>query len=180
MSPRGDRIAFLDHPIRNDDGGSVVVVDLAGKPTEVSKGWSTAEGLAWSRDGSEVWFSATRESAARAVYAVSLSGRERLVLPTPRTLTLDDIAGDGRVLMSEDDERTVLRVFPPGAKEDREFSYLDWTLPGISRMTARGSLDESGEGGGNEFSVYPGTPNRARSSGWVREAPSPSRPTASG
>jgi serine/threonine protein kinase len=155
MSPRGDRIAFLDHPIRNDDGGSVVVVDLAGKRTELSKGWSTAEGLAWSRDGSEVWFSATRESAARAVYAVSLSGRERLVLPTPRTLTLDDIAGDGRVLMSEDDERTVLRVLPPGAKEDREFSYLDWTLP--RDLSSDGKMllfDESGEGGGNEFSVY--------------------------
>jgi Tol biopolymer transport system component len=155
VSPRGDRIAFLDHPIRNDDGGSVVVVDLAGKHTELSRGWSTAEGLAWSRDGSEVWFSATRESAARAVYAVSLAGRERLVLPTPRTLTLDDISADGRMLMSEDDERMVLRVLPPGAKEDREFSYLDWTLP--RDLSADGKLllfDESGEGGGNEFSTY--------------------------
>ncbi len=155
VSPRGDRIAFLEHPIKNDDGGSVCVVDLAGKHTELSKGWSTAEGLAWSRDGSEVWFSATRESAARAVYAVSLSGRERLVLPTPRTLTLDDIAADGRMLMSEDDERIVLRVLPPGAKEDHEFSYLDWTLPrDLSNDGKMLLFDESGEGGGDQFSVY--------------------------
>jgi serine/threonine protein kinase len=155
VSPQGDRIAFIEHPIKNDDGGSVCVVDLGGKHTELSKGWSTAEGLAWSRDGSEVWFSATRESAARAVYAVTLSGRERLVLPTPRTLTLDDVAPDGRMLMSEDDERVVVRALPPGAKEEREFSYLDWTLPRDLPADGKALLfDESGEGGGDQFSVY--------------------------
>jgi len=155
FSPRGDRIAFLDHPRRNDDSGSVWAVDLAGKATELAKGWSTAEGLAWKSDGSEIWFSATRDSAARAVYAVSLSGRERLVLPTPRTLTLDDIAPDGRMLMSEDDERMVLRTLPPGAKEDREISFLDWSLP--RDLSADGKtllFDESGEGGGAYYSLY--------------------------
>ena len=155
VSPRGDRVAFLDHPIRNDDGGAVTVVDAGGRRTVLSKGWTTAEGLAWSRDGSEVWFSATRENAARAVYAVSLSGKERLVLPTPRTLTLDDIAADGRLLMSEDDERMVVRALPPGGKEDHELSYLDWTL--VRDLSADGKtllFDESGEGGGPTFSVF--------------------------
>ena len=155
VSPRGDRVAFIEHPVINDDGGSICAVDAAGKRTELSKGWSTAEGLAWSRDGSEVWFSATRESTARAVYAVSMSGRERLVLPTPRTLSLEDVAADGRMLVSEDDENLVVRTLPPGAREDREVSYLDWTLPEDLSADGRTLLfDESGEGGGDDFSAY--------------------------
>ena len=31
VSPKGDRIAFLDHPTRGDDMGSVCTVDLAGE-----------------------------------------------------------------------------------------------------------------------------------------------------
>src|SRR5262249_26217873 len=31
ISPRGDLVAFLDHPVRNDDAGTVAVVDREGK-----------------------------------------------------------------------------------------------------------------------------------------------------
>ena len=31
VSPKGDMIAFLDHPVQGDDSGSVAVVDLTGK-----------------------------------------------------------------------------------------------------------------------------------------------------
>src|SRR5262249_18011519 len=31
ISPRGDRFAFLDHPILGDDGGRAAIVDLTGK-----------------------------------------------------------------------------------------------------------------------------------------------------
>ena len=35
FSHEGDRIAFLDHPEINDDGGSAAIVDLAGKKTSI-------------------------------------------------------------------------------------------------------------------------------------------------
>src|SRR5262249_17660023 len=47
FSPKGDLIAFLDHPILADPGGSVCVVDLAGKKKTLSPGWSFIWGLAW-------------------------------------------------------------------------------------------------------------------------------------
>src|SRR5262249_35773266 len=56
VSPDGSRVAFDDHPTPNDDGGSIVVVDLAGKKTSWSKPFASAQGLAWSADGSEIWF----------------------------------------------------------------------------------------------------------------------------
>ena len=36
LSPKGDRIAFLDHPFPLDDAGTVAVIDLAGKKTTLT------------------------------------------------------------------------------------------------------------------------------------------------
>ena len=75
FSPDGSRIAFLDHPKRWDDGGSVCVIDLAGNRTTLSSGWGWAFGLAWAPKGNEVWFSAVESgSSNRSLWAVSLSG----------------------------------------------------------------------------------------------------------
>jgi Tol biopolymer transport system component len=54
VAPDGDRVAFIDHPILNDDGGSLVVMDRAGKRTTLAEGYASAHGLAWSADGREV------------------------------------------------------------------------------------------------------------------------------
>ena len=65
VSPKGDLIAFLDHPILADIGGSVCVVDLAGKKRILSTGWKGLHGLAWSATGDEIWFSGSRVSKRR-------------------------------------------------------------------------------------------------------------------
>ena len=49
MSPKGDRIAFLDHPRLGDIGGSVALIDTAGKKVTLSSDWKSLQGLAWSR-----------------------------------------------------------------------------------------------------------------------------------
>ena len=46
VSPKGDDVAFIDHSNQGDDGGSVAVVDLAGKqekidPRLVRHGWAS-------------------------------------------------------------------------------------------------------------------------------------------
>ncbi len=55
-------------------------------------------GLAWSRDGREVWFSGseTGSSHDRAIYALSLDGRTRLVARAPGALTVYDVSPDGQ------------------------------------------------------------------------------------
>src|SRR5467141_3356894 len=51
VSPKGDLVAFLDHPVPGDDLGSVAVVDLSGQKKTLSSDWYTSEGLAWSPGG---------------------------------------------------------------------------------------------------------------------------------
>jgi len=62
VSPRGDRVAFLDHPVRDDDGGYLRVVDKKGSTSLWTPFWSSASGLAWSQPGNEVWFTASKEA----------------------------------------------------------------------------------------------------------------------
>ena len=155
VSPQGDRIAFLDHPVQGDDGGQVAVVDLAGKKSTLSDNWLSEWGLAWSPDGREVWFTATKVGNARALYAVSLSGRERLILRAPGALTLHDVGRDGRVLLTRETWRLGISALPPGMTQERDLSWFDWSL--LRDLSADGRtilFDETGEAGGTTYGVY--------------------------
>jgi serine/threonine protein kinase/Tol biopolymer transport system component len=155
MSAKGDLVAFLDHPLPGDDGGSLDVVDLSGKVRTLASGFQTAQGLAWSADGGEVWFTASRQGAKRAVYAVTLSGRERLIARVPGTLSLHDIWQDGRVLLARDTWRRELIGITSGESKERDLSWFDYSYP--AELSSDGKMllfDEEGEGGGSNYSVY--------------------------
>jgi Tol biopolymer transport system component len=83
LSPQGDAIAFMDHQLVRDDRGTVAIVDLNGNKRTLTAEWEGEQGLAWSPDGSEVWFSAAGNGAYRDLYAVNRSGKQRLVLRIP-------------------------------------------------------------------------------------------------
>ena len=127
ISPKGDRIAFFDHPARIDDGGTVAMIDLSGRKTTLAGPFSSLQGLAWSPDGSEVWFTAAR-TLPRELYAVSLSGKLRGVAAVPGNITLRDISKSGRVLVTHDLERASAHAVGPGDSPDRDLSWLNWTL----------------------------------------------------
>lgn len=153
LSPNGREIAFLEHPTFDDDEGSVAVVDLNGRRAVLSTGWESEEGLAWSADGKEVWFSAARAGLQRQIYAVDLSGHQRLAFRALGGVTLQDIASDGRVLMTRDDQRAGIIGAAAGGKE-LDLSWLDWSLPvDISRDGKTLLFDEQGEQGGPNYTV---------------------------
>ena len=149
ISPKGDRIAFFDHPLRGDDRGSVADIDLQGKKTILSTGWESEEGLAWLPTGKEVWFTAAKAGNVRQLYAVSLDGKQRIVARVPGGMTLQDIFPDGRALLTRDNQRADIMGRGPDAKEERNLSWLDASVPWDLSADGRTLLfDESGEGGG--------------------------------
>jgi hypothetical protein len=157
FSPRGDRIAFVDHPVQGDDGGGVSTIDLAGKKTAlVPTDMASIKGLAWSPDASEVWFTATDVGGNRSLRAVSASGgRNRILFRGTGTLTLNDVARDGRVLLAHDNLRVGVIARPPNETADRDLSWFDWSL--MADLSFDGRLvifSETGEGGGPGYSVY--------------------------
>jgi hypothetical protein len=154
VSPRGDRVAFVDHPIRNDDRGAIAVVDLTARKQMLTADWNDIHGVAWSDDVKEVWFTAARVGSAHALHAVTLSGQERLLARVPGGLTIQDVRG-GRALVTHNRLRTEVRVLPPNETGERDISWLDLTF--AVDMSADGTtllLNEDGEGGGPRRSVY--------------------------
>ncbi len=155
VSRKGDLVAFLDHPLPGDDAGSLSVVDLSGNVKTLATGFQTTQGLAWSADGQEIWFTASRLGAKRAIYASTLGGRERLIARVPDTLSLHDIWQDGRVLLARDTWRRELIGLASGETRERDLSWFDYSLP--SELSPDGKellFDEEGEGGGPNYSVY--------------------------
>ena len=154
FSPKGDSIAFLDHPIVPDDRGSVVIVDLNGNKRSLSGFWESLRGLAWSPNGNEVWFSAARSGVARALYAVTLNGRERSVLSVVGSLSLRDISSDGRVLISRDNGRLGILYAGDGETQPRELSWEDWSIvTDISPDGKRILFGAEGENSGFSYQV---------------------------
>src|SRR5262249_27638419 len=94
VSPEGDRIAFIDRPIFDRPQGRVMLMDLAGHATALSDVWRDIQGLAWRPDGKEIWFAATTRNEGRGLYAVTPSGKMRLVARMPGSPWLFDISRD--------------------------------------------------------------------------------------
>jgi Tol biopolymer transport system component len=153
VSPGGDLVAFADHRGRWDDGGTVAVVDRDGKKRTLSTNFSSLQGLAWAPSGKEIWFTAS-PIANRGLYAVTLSGNQRLVARVTGSLTIQDIARDGRMLITQDSLRNGVLARGPGEDKERELSWLDfsvvWDISQDGKMIA---FSESGEGGGPNYSV---------------------------
>jgi Tol biopolymer transport system component len=155
ISPNGDLVAFMDHQAKWDNRGWVAVVDLTGKKTVLSGEWSEEEGLAWSPAGDEVWFTASKGGGADALYAVPLSGRERLVVQMTSRLMLHDIFRDGRVLITSFTDSTNIIGQPPGETKERDLSWLDQgTLTDLSPDGKTILFIYVGEGAGINYAVY--------------------------
>ena len=155
FSPQGDRIAFLDLPTLGEDSGSVSLVDLNGHKTTLSDGWKNLKGLAWSPSGNEVWFSGDRMTRSQFVYAVTLQGKERLVLQAPGWMRLQEISRDGRALLLQGSPRSRIVWQPPDKSAQRDLSWFDWsTAADLSADGKRLLFYEWGEGVAGNPTVY--------------------------
>ena len=155
FSPDGSKLAFLLHPIANDDRGAVMVSDLMGNVTEVTKNWTSLGGIAWSPDGREIWFAGARTGANRSLWAAVPGDEPRLVSSVAGSLYLHDIAKDGRVLVSRETVRSEILVQRPGEDRERDLSWLDGsTAADISQDGSTLLFSELNHGGGTNYSVY--------------------------
>jgi eukaryotic-like serine/threonine-protein kinase len=149
FSPNGEYLAIADHVPSGDDG-RIVIIDTKGNHKASSSFYTSVEGLAWSPNGKEVWFSAVPNGAARSLYALDLSGKERLIYRAPGGVTIHDISRSGLVLLTADKTRLGMFALAPGEAHERSLSWFDWSL--LQDLSADGKtllFSESGEAMGN-------------------------------
>ena len=140
FSPSGDRIAFLHHPLFNDDMGEPMVVDLGGQSKALGPRWPRILGLAWSPDGSEVLFTAGH-TGRNVLVAVSGEGQVRELYASPADLRLEDVAPDGTVLATEQIERSEVGFGSAGQGEQSTFTFTwgNWATS-VARVSDQGSV----------------------------------------
>ena len=83
ISPQGDLIAFVDAPL-GSGVGSVATVDMKGNKKNLTDLWlGLLQGLTWSASGDEILFTAAARGFTTSLYAVTRSGRQRLIAHFP-------------------------------------------------------------------------------------------------
>jgi Tol biopolymer transport system component len=133
----------------------LVILDREGKLKVASSFYVTVQGLAWLPDEKEIWFTASKEGASRALYAMNLSGKERLVLRVPGVLTLQDITRGGRALLTVESDHFGILALRDADKNERDLSWFDWSLTGDVSADGKSLIFfESGEGVGSNYSVF--------------------------
>jgi Tol biopolymer transport system component len=155
ISPDGNTLAFVEHPDRWDSFGRIAVVDRTGKKTILSADYSSVVGLAWDPSGKEIWYTASKIHISSNLYAVSLSGKQRLVWAGAGSMTLKDISRDGHVLFVRENRRRGIAGLFPGQTKETDLSWQDWSLP--TDLSADGKwlyFAEQGDSSGAKYSAY--------------------------
>ncbi len=119
FSPDGKWIAFADHPTFGDDRGWIALVDLNGNYRRLGAEYGSIQGVAWRRDGKEIWFGSTDQ-----LRAIDLKGNDRVLYRAVGQIRLQDISADGKVLVTTDDIRSEIFAAALGAPEGRDLAPL--------------------------------------------------------
>jgi len=170
VSPRGDLVAFVEHPLEMDMQGAVTVVDLSGGRRALATGLVHATGIAWSGTAGEVLFTGSHErSTNNYLSVVSLSGRERVLARAPGNFFLMD-AARGRGLLRTNAVSTPILFLGPGDRRERDLSELD--LSSIQDLSRDGrtllGVDEGGAGVGPHGAIFL-RPTDGRPAVWLGE-----------
>ncbi len=158
VSPRGDRIAFLEHPLGggDDDAGWLAVIDLAGHKKTLSRQFGSIAGLAWSPDSEAIWFSGNEVgSYPRALFKVTTTGQQLLVRQESSNTVLHDVSRDGHLLVTRDTIRgeVFAHIFPDN--KERELGWGDNSF--ATDLTPDGTmiaLSVQGEASDRGYDVY--------------------------
>src|SRR6266536_584695 len=131
FSPKGDKIAFFEHPL-GDFSGSIAVFDLASqKKTDISTDWKSLKGLAWNPKNDEIWFGGSKVGRLLSINAVSLSGLVRMKVYEVAGMgaRVDDISDDGKMLITQGSNHSTMMILEGGksATEAQVGSQFAWS-----------------------------------------------------
>jgi hypothetical protein len=136
FSPDGSRVAIIEWPNAGWSFGQVKVIDFERNERTLTP-VRLVHNLVWSPDARELWFGLDAEDGY-ALRAVSLTGRERLLMRTANRPALLDVVEDGRVLLDLSDSRLAVAGLEPSQTLERDLSWQEG--PEAYDLTADGRM----------------------------------------
>ena len=124
ISPDGNHVAFFDHQLGGDDRGVLRLVDAAGKVSTLTNEYWGLEGVAWEPGGRAILFAGADRGGFYQIHRARFGGGVQLVLPSPGSLTVQDVTKSGDWLVTRDDLTSRLLVRAPGSPGVRDLSWL--------------------------------------------------------
>ena len=157
VSPDGEQVAFIHHPLFYDDRGTISVIRrTGGEPRSLSGPWASVTGVAWARGGNEIWFTAAEFGSTTSLYAVDLSARVRVISRSANRMTIQDIDRNGRALVTEGRYRLRISAVDATRRDERDLSWLDGSV--VTDLSPDGStflINEVASGAGTPLhAVY--------------------------
>jgi eukaryotic-like serine/threonine-protein kinase len=125
FSSDGKYLAFEEHVPQGDDG-KIMVIDRDGKKVAESPHYDSVNGMAWA-GSDEVWFTASFLGNNQFLQAMDMRGRTREVYRAPASMRIYDIGRNGRVLLTNDNDRLALLNGASGGAE-QDLSWFNWSL----------------------------------------------------
>jgi dipeptidyl aminopeptidase/acylaminoacyl peptidase len=123
VSPKGDNVAVLEHPILGDNWGRIVLVETSGK-SRILTPVGPYGYFAWSADGTDLWV-----TEAQTLLRISTDGRRQTVLQLPVNGVVQDVSRDGKLLVGLTPYRREIAGLAPGDERERNLTWLNWSWP---------------------------------------------------
>ena len=156
VSPDGRRVGFLEHPLYGDNRGYVAVFDGT-RARRLTPEYSGAEALAWSANGSEIWYGGANAESNWPIRAIdpdtTVPRDGRIVWYVPTNLLLLDIDARGRVLLTGNDASGIAAGATAGDARDRNLASNGFTVPGHISRDGRTVLLSNQDGTDPDYSV---------------------------
>jgi Tol biopolymer transport system component len=138
--------------------GALAVVDMQGRKKTLTGLWlGQTAGLAWSRKNDAVIFAAAPYTLTTSLYAVDLSGHQRLIANLSGDFLVQDVSPDGRILTCRIQNSNALLFQRIGETKEVDLYWHDFSeLRDVSRDGSFVMFDEGADAArnGEDYVTY--------------------------
>ena len=128
VAGHGGAIALVDGPLAGDSSARLVIIDADGQVKVASDLWSAIDGISWSPDESEVWFSGNRiADNGFFLHAMAMNGATRVLQAVPLRWQLTDVSSDGRILLRTSSPLASMWFRAAGASAETDLYWHDFS-----------------------------------------------------
>jgi hypothetical protein len=150
FSPDGKQLAVLEFDSSFSSFGDLLILDRQGNARPLLREVRFSGAVAWTPDGQAIYY--TREDEDHALHRIDLDGNDRAILTSADTLRVQDVARDGRIVVTRELSWMHEIAHRPGTDVERDLVRVD--NEAVSDLSQDGKLIAVGVEAQGTSTVY--------------------------